>query len=666
MAIAKPMDPEPLPEEAYMFRKALRHLSIFGALLALPAIASAGANTWTGGNAIPDAQTFSLVAADPSDPYVVYGTFSGALHRSRDGGRTWAKLRFFGPVQALLVHPADPSTIYVAGFDDELFSGKHFFKSIDAGETWTPVNLDPVFISALAGSPTDPSIVFAGTWGGWIYKTTDGGATWTGAGPLYGVIASLVLDRREPAIAYAGSEGVEYWGFNPGSLTRTTDGGMSWQPAATPDPVESSTAVAVDAVASSTVYAAVGPARMESTIRPNVLRSEDGGASWVSAGSGLPTSIVRSLVTDPRVSGALYAGTDAGIFRSRDAGRSWTPFGQQLAGVSIRSLATDGEGRFLHAGTNQGVYSLEIVSGPLDVAAKAAGASRLLSWGADRLSVGTLDASGNWTAGPAGDPSATWTATAIATAPDGSDRTHVLWQCGDGRSAIEIVGASGQHSKTVFAAAAGWMPSDLSVRGDGKTSVLWTSTGARMRIATVDSSGSSSHGPEYGPAAGWSAVAIADGSDGYSRVLWRASDGRSALSLHRDGAMLVSRQWAADPHWAAEDIAVGADGRPRLLRTSPDGTAEVSTVAVDGTLGSAQEYGSPGFTPRRIAAGPDGLTRLLFSGAGGAGDLVVLRPDNTLHARQAIPAANAAKIAVTTVARARPRQRGSPDPGPGR
>jgi photosystem II stability/assembly factor-like uncharacterized protein len=629
-----------------MFRKALRQLSILGVLFVIPAILRGGANTWTGGS--PHSGFGSrLVSADPSDPDVVYATFGNVLHRSLDGGRTWNRFGSFVNVTALLVHPASPSTIYVADS-----SGYTLYRSTDGGQTWNQTALQ-TGIYTLVGSRTDPSTVFAGGLNS-ILKTTDGGVTWSSA-DVTGAVSSLIVDSRDDTVAYAGSEAYSSYYYGdftyPGSFNRTTDGGSHWEDV-TPDSVVSNAAVAVDSLTSSTVYVAsvysYGWAGGAAGIS-QLYRSEDGGDSFIPAGSGLPGSTARCLAADPLVAGVVYAGTDSGIYRTRDGGRSWTPFGQQLAGARVWALWIADGGEALYAGTDQGIYDLEIAEGPLDVAAGPAGGSRLLSWSADRASLDTLGASGHFASGPAGDSSLTWTATAIATA-SGGDRSHVLWQNGDGRSALEIVGPSGREFVKVFTADPGWMPGDLSVRSDGRTSVLWTSTDGRTRIATVDSAGAATVGPEYGPASGWSAVALADGSDGQTRVLWRSADRRSALSIHRDGAMLSSLVWPADPDWTVEDVAVGADGKPRLLRTAPDGTAEVSTVDAYGALTSAATFGSPGMTPRRIAASADGLTRILFGGVGGVGDLIVLDADNTLRVRHAIPASNAATIAVTNAA----------------
>ena len=203
---------------------------------------------------------------------------------------------------------------------------------------------------------------------------------------------------------------------------KTTNSGVSWQKTS-PESFDSVAAVAVDSVAGSTVYIATGEYipgwGAGSGTAPEVLRSDDGGATWTSANMGLPSGGVRTLTTDPHISGTLYAGTQAGVYRSRDGGRSWTPFSQRLAGIPITSLAITDEGRRLHAGTSNGVYGLEIARGPMDVAAGPAGESRVLVWDADRLSLGTVDGSGQWTSTPPG--SVSWPGRPSRSQPAGAD-----------------------------------------------------------------------------------------------------------------------------------------------------------------------------------------------------------------------------------------------------
>jgi hypothetical protein len=393
-------------------------------------------------------------------------------------------------------------------------------------------------------------------------------------------------------------------------------------------------AVAVDAISPSTVYIGTGPYLFStSTTLSDVMRSEDGGATWVSTGEGLRGKGIEVLAADPQVSGMVYAGTSAGLYRSGSGGGRWSAFGRQLAATVFSLSILDG-GRRLYASTTSGAYELEIARGPLDVAVSAAEESRILVWDGERLSVGSLDSSGLWTNGSPGEASGHWTAVALA---ESGGRAYVLWQAHDGRSALEIVGSAGRQSVQVFPSRPDWIASDISVRADGQTHLLWTGSDGRMFIAKVRSSGAVDDGPVYGPAPGWSAIAMADGAGSDTWVLWRGTDGRFAVSSHRDGAMVASYKFAAEPDWAAEDLAIGADGRLRILRTAPGGVASVSTIDDAGRLAATHVHRLPGLTPRRIAAGGDGLTRLLLSGEGGEGELLLLEGDNTLSSRHTVP-----------------------------
>jgi hypothetical protein len=596
---------------------------VFGLLV--PSVLRAGANTWTGGRpgGVPDGTTVGRLSADPTNPYIVYGTFGATLYRSGDGGLTWKPIRSFAELRTVLVQPAAPSTIYVGASEAEA-DGWHagVFKSNDGGETWVRT-LDDIWVSFLAGSPTDAATVYAGS-GPWIYKTLDAGETWSQPGSLSGWIAGLVIHPRESSIVYAVGQGYDYWGLTRGSVVRTTDGGTRWSDV-TPGGIEGATAVTVDGVSSSTLYIGTAPYLYSDSTTPNdVKRSEDGGVTWTSAGAGLGGRRIEVLAADPQVAGLLYAGTSAGLFKSRDGGRSWTAFGGQLAGA-IHELSIGGGGRRLYAGTTSGGYQLEIARGPVDIAAGSGGESRVLVWNEDRLSLGTVNAAGSWTSGVPGAASSTWTAVALA---EGAGRSHVLWQNGDGRSAIEVVGESGRQSVNVFASRADWIPSDVSARADGTTHVLWTGIDGRMFLSAVDPTGAIVDGPVYGPALGWSAVAIAEGS-GDTWVLWRSADGRFAVSPHRDGTMVAAYIYVADADWSVEDLAVGADGRPRLLRSRPDGIASVATIDASGRLVSEQSHSLEGLRPGRIASGSDGVTRVLFRGDGGDARLMLLDGANT-------------------------------------
>ena len=593
----------------------------FVAMTAIVSTLSGGVNTWSGTSA---AESFGpgpgLVAADPRDPYVVYAVFQPNLYKSLDGGRSWTLLASFRHVDSLLIHPAAPDTLYAGVVDgpNEEFAG--VVKSSDGGLTWVrkPFQPNALFfgpVGAIAGSPTSADIVFAGGYG-ICFQSSNGGDSWSGGVSLSGFIASLVVAPSDPEVVYSGTEYDTYY-YPFGAFARSTDDGVTWT---RPDlgRLDSVGTIAVDPSALSTLYVGLSAIRTDS--ERGIRRSDDGGVTFSRADSGLHLGAnVSSLVIDPANPSTLYAGTDSGVYRSRDSGSTWSSMAQMLWGQPVDSLAISSDGRHIHAGVQWGAFDLDLVSGPADVAASTSGGARVLRWSSDRLAVQTVDGSDNWTTTPPSTASATWTAVAIASAPSGE--ATVLWQNGDGRSALETVGVSGGGSSVVLPGTSRGLPTDVAVGADGQTRLLWTTPVGGMHIATVGADGHVTRGPQYGATPGWMPLAIDVASDGSTWVLWRSVDGRGAASRQVDGAIVTTVKWGATAGWTAEDIAVAPDGRVRVLATTASGSMQVWKVGEDGSRSIGATYENPGFVPRRIAGGSDGLTRVLWGGGHGEGEV---------------------------------------------
>ena len=608
-----------------------RWLAILSIALAAPGLLGAGANTWIGSR--PSTAVLSspaLIASYLGDPDLVYSAQDSDVYRSINGGRTWSRVASFDYISGIFVHPTD-ATLFVGGSRSGSVTG--LFKSFDGGVTWTQTLND--FIDHFAASAAHPSTIYASN-SFVIWRSDDGGETWELKPPptsenvqLSQRIAALIIDPADETTLEVAGYDYAYPDYNPLApfFRKSPDGGATWtdHSAGLGGRDAGVSAIAIDPGHPSTIF--VG---MSVIPEAAVFRSENGGASWSPAQAGLPARIdIAGLVMDPHDPLTLYASTQSGIFRTRDAGASWLAFGQQLDGAQIWRLSFDTTGRFLRAGTRLGTFELEVGAGALDVAA-GTGRSHILSWDADRLSVHTLEDSGEDSATPPAGPFGAWLATAIADGADGLSR--VLWVNGDGRAALEIVGAAGSQAVFRFAGPAHHSAADVSMGADGNAHLLWTSAAGAMYLASVDADGNATLGPAYGPYGDWTAIALADSPDGSTWVLWRATDGRSSVSIHHDLAMELAFRFPASPDLAAEDITVGADGRPRVLLVGADDNADVATVDASGNLINVQNL-SPGGRPRRIAAGPDGLTRLLFSDADGRANVLLLNPDNTLHAQ---------------------------------
>jgi len=182
------------------------------------------------------------------------------LIRSTDGGQSWESVAkvLEPPVDfhAMAVSRSDPNVII--GFDS---GGRGLFKTVDSGKTWETLQY-PDYISALAISPSDSQIVFAGTGKG-IFQSNDGAKSWIQLDEYKG-ITILAMSFDENGVLYAS---------NQFGLSRSSDLGETWGKINKPD--LTITSIAVDSQ-NKIIYIA----GYSSQGFQEVYRSLDDGVSW--------------------------------------------------------------------------------------------------------------------------------------------------------------------------------------------------------------------------------------------------------------------------------------------------------------------------------------------------------------------------------------------------
>ena len=138
------------------------------------------------------------------------------LIKSNDGGITWEFVSnvIEPPVDfhAMAISKQNPETII--GFDS---GARGLFKTVDAGKTWETLE-PPEYVSALAFSPNDSDIIFAGTGNG-IYKSEDGGKTWQHVSYKGLSVFALAFDDNGKLFASVKTFGV----------VQSNDFGKSWE-----------------------------------------------------------------------------------------------------------------------------------------------------------------------------------------------------------------------------------------------------------------------------------------------------------------------------------------------------------------------------------------------------------------------------------------------------
>ena len=290
-----------------------------------------------------DRATSALYVVDDDDS-VLKSTDQGDSWESRNTGITEG-------VRSLAVDPTTANTIYASTRDG-------MFKSMDGGASWVnrSTGLPPDFATEkLVIGRSNPQTLYASEFDfRFHYKTMNGGASWNYIGTLNARI--LAVDPTNADVAYAGG------GETGRGVLKSVDGGANWTPINTGlDPFVYVLAMTVDPNQPSTVYCG--------TSEHGIFKSVNGGATWTAINQGLPTDFdlrqlgVREIVVDPTNSWILYAATASkGVFRSFDGGAHWSPFSDGLTSGLVFGLVIDDTGKFLHAATYTGLFSLEIAA----------------------------------------------------------------------------------------------------------------------------------------------------------------------------------------------------------------------------------------------------------------------------------------------------------------
>jgi photosystem II stability/assembly factor-like uncharacterized protein len=207
-----------------------------------------GGNSWNlRRNGMSNPQLLSFVI-DPVTPATLYAGVIGGpvIYKTTDGADNWAPSGSVPPFSfpvSMAIDPHTPATIYAA----ESSSGGGVFRSINAGATWQPVGLNQtgphgVFVGV---SPHTAGLVYAATNGGGLLKSVDSGDNWSLVRPVGG---KVVFDPVSPATLYLFS-------FSEGVL-KSTDSGQTWIPMNQGLPTPSAVALAINPLATSTLYLA--------------------------------------------------------------------------------------------------------------------------------------------------------------------------------------------------------------------------------------------------------------------------------------------------------------------------------------------------------------------------------------------------------------------------
>jgi len=236
----------------------------------------------------------AAVVLDPFEPDTVYFG-SQYVHRSRDRGETWETL-------------TEDLTTNKAEWQKQLESGG-LTPDVTGAENFTS-------IVALAASPIQKGVLWAGTDDGRIHVTQDGGATWKSVeGNLKGVPAHTWVPHIEPSRHDAGEAFVVFDDHRRANWT------------------------------------------------PYVARTQNFGKSWKSLATDELQGYALAIVQDPMDRDLLFLGTEFGLWISTNGGDRWMKFTHGVPTVSVMDLAFQEKADSLVLGTHgRGIFILDDIA----------------------------------------------------------------------------------------------------------------------------------------------------------------------------------------------------------------------------------------------------------------------------------------------------------------
>jgi len=172
---------------------------------------------------------------------------------------------------------------------------------------------------------------------------------------FYGNITALAESPKDEDLLYAGTD--------DGLVQVTEDAGKHWRKVEKFPGVPERTYVSrllASRHAVHTVYAAFDNHK-NGDFKPYVLKSTDAGKTWKSIAGNLPhNGPVLALAEDPVDANLLFLGTEFGVYFSSDAGGRWVHLGGGIPTIAVRDLAIQGRMNDLVVGTfGRGIYILD-------------------------------------------------------------------------------------------------------------------------------------------------------------------------------------------------------------------------------------------------------------------------------------------------------------------
>ena len=306
----------------------------------------------------------------------------------------------------LVVSAHDPKTVYHAA--------NVVFRTRDAGQTWEKVSGD------LSRNDKQKQ-----QWSGGPITGDNTGVE------VYGTVFALAESPKQKGLLWAGTD--------DGRIHLSKDDAKTWTDvtANVPNLPDWGTVCCVEPSPhdAGTAFLVVRNYRMDD-YRPYLWKTTDHGATWAAVTDGLDPKVhLHAVREDPKKKGFLYLGTERGVMLSPDAGKTWRSLQLNLPTVPVHDLVVKNDD--LVVGTHgRSIWILDDLTVVREGGGKAPEeAVRLYS----------VRPATRWSVGWAG-PTASFTRRAAAANPDaGAAVWFSLGAAAKGEVTVEVLDAAGKR-----------------------------------------------------------------------------------------------------------------------------------------------------------------------------------------------------------------------------
>lgn len=265
------------------------------------------------------------------------------------GSLEWDSL-YGGDGMTTLLDPSNANTLYGSGPNGDLFKLDLATQSAQMITAGIDVTEQAEWVAPLIIDPQATKTLFTGRRR--IYRSDNGGVSWVPVSPpLSNTVTALAQSPADEEVFWAGG--------SYGDILLSTDYGDTWRAVHFPYLSQ----LYISDIACARLDRRVAWITYSSYGTPQVWKTTNIGATWTSMWPNMPNVPVNSIVLHPDNDDVVFVGTDIGVYVTFDGGLSWEPYGKGLPRSPVLDLKADATFSFLRAATHgRSVWEVPLVS----------------------------------------------------------------------------------------------------------------------------------------------------------------------------------------------------------------------------------------------------------------------------------------------------------------